>query len=271
MISGYKDTAKLYQAMVPELTLNGLITANPFMSLKISELEDGANILDAACGSGWDAIAIKNGLPNLGPKRNFNVSASDCSEHMLDQAAFNLGAFFGSDSCVDLRLCTLSGLASQPDWVKKFDIVIIPNAITQLHDMEYTEYDNYLIESLKGVGAVLKPDGKAIVDTRDWEKTLERNFRKTQRSNNFSGKSYLTEYDWSLGCKIDGEHFARMSIWDNQNKKGKPHTEDIRFAGKTKQALESIFRIAGFGINSEALQERGLCNEPFVTFELTMR
>lgn len=267
----YQDVAAFYQAMVPADTLLGRTTANPVMAQAAAALPDGAHVLDATCGAGWDAIAISNGLPGITcPPKRLTVCANDGSEHMIAQARLNAAGFFGP-SCpdpIDFRQNPLSDLGQQADWQAKFDLIIVPNAIVTLNDMDYAGYDDYLIAAFQGVRSVLKPEGQIIVDTRDWEKTLAKGLAVTQRVNSHGGRSYLAEYVWKLGPREDGPHFARMTIWDNPEKTGPGHAEDIRFAGKSIGAIRGLFERAGLTIETETPQVRGRHNEPFITFSL---
>jgi SAM-dependent methyltransferase len=270
-MNGYKNIAHIYHAMVPPLTLCGRTTANPFMAQKIATLDSGANILDAACGAGWDAIAIKNGLPAIiNHPEKFNVAASDGSVYMVRQARKN-AEHLKECRGLDIRQSMIRDLPLQKDWRNKFDVIIVPNAINQLHEgMNYSQYDRYMLESFQALKEVLCPSGSVLVDSRNWGETFDKHSPVTQRINQHAATTYLAEYIWTFGEQVNGPHFAEMTIWDNTEKKGRGFKEVIHFAGREVEELCAIFNAAGFDIVNRWNQLRGVHNEPFVTLELKL-
>ncbi len=272
MSEEYKDVAHIYQAMVPDETLRGQTTANPFMAQALYKLQDGSCVLDAACGCGWDAIAIHNGLPGMGDKRKkFNVCASDGSVHMVGQARKNFLSC-ANGTFIDLRQAMLSELSGHKDWRNFFDAVIIPNAIGTLpRGMSYDDYDNYIVRSFEGVRSVVSRSSQVLVDSRDWTKSIENKLKITRRINRHGQKTFLAEYVWLVGGQPNAIHSAEMTIWDNTEKKGHGFRECLKFAGKTPESLAQLFEEAGFCVTNKWAQRRGMDGEPFITFALCPR
>ena len=129
--------------------------------------EQGANtVLDIACGTGFHAITLK--------ADGFDVTAADGAPNMLAQARKNAERL-GID---DLRLV-------EAEWTRlgesfsneRFDAVIcLGNAFTHLFD----ESDR--IRSLNEVYRLLKNDGIAIIDQRNYDAILDNGFSSKHQS-----------------------------------------------------------------------------------------
>ena len=89
--TGYADVAEIYDAMLPSAAVAGTTLANPVFAEQVGHLDDGMRIVDAACGPGYDPIALRRGLPGLFPdrRRHFEVAANDASPAMLARARHN--------------------------------------------------------------------------------------------------------------------------------------------------------------------------------------
>lgn len=267
----YANVAGIYQAMVPEKTLMAQKTANPYMEERLRQLQAGAHVLDAACGIGWDIIAIANGLPVDGNHSSYNAYASDGAWPMVDAARANISkaqAEYGIQP-VEVRHSSFADLFHQADWQQKFDCVIAPNAINQLPDgMDIADYDDYILTSLSGLKSTVKADGVLMLDSRDWEKTVAHAFKTTVRENRHNGTLYRAEYAWNLGDHVNGYHNANMTI----TKESEPDlrcSELIHFSGRSVSRLVELFSEAGLEVVRISPQVRGLNAEPFVTFELS--
>ncbi len=112
----------------------------------------GARILDAACGIGFDAIALD--------RRGFAVTGVDASQAMLDEARRR----FGEDGReIETRCSTWADLADHFP-AGSFDAVLCTgNSIAHLATP--TE----MVESFRAFAAVLGPGGVVILDTHHWE------------------------------------------------------------------------------------------------------
>ena len=109
-------------------------------------------MLDAACGVGLDAIALR--------RRGFRVTAVDASPAMLDEARRRLRAA----ACdVHPAACTWDELPTRFAG-DAFDAVLCTgNSIAHLRSEEE------MVSVFRSFAGVLAPDGVVIVDTHHWE------------------------------------------------------------------------------------------------------
>ncbi|MCF4167670.1 class I SAM-dependent methyltransferase [Zavarzinia compransoris] len=266
--NAYDDIAPFYAAMVPPTTRAGLYPANPDMASRIARLSDGSHILDAACGSAYDAIAISRGLPGLcQPPRRFVVACNDRSAAMVRQARENCRRVLGAE--LEMRQCAMAALADVPEWRGRFDLVIAPNALTTLSDtQDLGDYPDYLLDCLAGMRAVLKPGGTLLVDMRDWDRAHPQAWTLTRRVYEDDDLHFVVDYRWAFGPTVDSVHEAHMTIWQDAKRDIAMGEEDYRFAGIGSRDLATLFERARFSVVAAEPQVRGLDREPFLTFEL---
>ena len=109
-------------------------------------------MLDAACGNGFDAIALH--------RRGFRVTGVDASALMLDEARRRLRA---ERRDVVLESCTWDELPTRFA-AGSFDAVLCTgNSIAHLRSKEE------MVSALRSFAGVLVPDGVVILDTHHWE------------------------------------------------------------------------------------------------------
>jgi len=262
--SGYKgEVGPLYLAMIPPETAHGYCLANPTMDKAVRELPAGSSILELPCGSGHTTIAAINASQTLG--KDFEIAIGDACPDMLKTANLNIQSHFSGAVTLENRVSTLDQLTEQADWQEKFDLVLMPNVVSELFgNMKPEDYENHVIQSLNGVRSVLKPGGKVLIDIRDWEESFRIKFDETYRINVHDGIEYRANYIWEWGESVEDEHIARTTFSNDQ----KTATNTIRFCGQHQ--IESVYRkVAGLPIEGDPIRElRGPCNEPFLTHTL---
>ena len=132
-------------------------------------------------------------------------------------------------------------------------------------------YENHIISSLQGISSTLKENGIALVDARDWQETLTRQWTTTNRANEHDGVLYYGCYDWQLGDTVDAVHVAHTRFWNDKDGIENGKSNIIRFAGRSREQLEMLFNKAGFNVIETARDFRGNNNEPFITFALARK
>lgn len=125
--------------------------AGDLLDAAMAGLAPGAPVLDCACGVGIDALALA--------RRGFTVTATDGSSSMIARAKERLAASASKVSVLQSRWQDLPA-----NLADRFDLAIcLGNSIVHAGSVPA------MVESLKGIRGVLKPEGKVIVASRNWE------------------------------------------------------------------------------------------------------
>lgn len=266
MSDNYEDVASVYQALIDPESFNARKVSNAVIGAHIAKLPDGAHVLDAACGTGWDAIAICNGLPAVTKeKRQYHVCASDIDAAMVGKAQANAKSFSFD---IDIRQGALEDLGTVAPWQNKFDAVIVSHAIYTFPDATgYAGYDAYFIRSLEGVKKVLKPGGMVWIDNRDWDR-LVGSLTTARYSNTHGGEEFVAEYTWNFGPQVSAAHKADIVMW-NDTRKGATGKLAVNYAGKTRADFRALIQRAGFKIAVEQGADATPADTAFITYGLT--
>ncbi|MBO0693487.1 MAG: class I SAM-dependent methyltransferase, partial [Acidimicrobiaceae bacterium] len=131
---------------------HGVAIQSPATARVLSELTPGSTVLDAACGTGIDAVALE--------RRGFRVHASDGSPAMVEQA---VARFRQEGAEVHGFVATWDQL---PDSTRRrFDAVLcIGNSLVHATGPEA------MVSALRGLRAVARSGGRVVIDSRNWEK-----------------------------------------------------------------------------------------------------
>ena len=144
----YDGFAAHYDWLATEQMVSGDLLWGRFGD-HLERLPSGARVLDCACGTGYDALALV--------RRGFAVTASDVSEGMLLEARRRLGDRAAVHRCA---WAELPGLFTEP-----FDAVVCTgNSLIHAGD------EVGMTSALTGMAGVLRPGALLLLDTRNWEK-----------------------------------------------------------------------------------------------------
>lgn len=125
--------------------------ASGLIEAAVAALVPGAPVLDCACGIGIDALALA--------RRGFKVTATDASPSMIAIASERL-----------------AGLATQVS-VAQSEWQDLPSRVAERFDLAFC-LGNAIVHAgsilriggaLKAIHSVLNPNGKIVVDSRNWE------------------------------------------------------------------------------------------------------
>ena len=131
-------------------------TRTPGVQAAIRGLRDGARVLDAACGIGFDALSLH--------RRGFRVTATDASPAMVEQCRARLAS-----EGVDLPVATC-GWADLPQrFGADFDAVLCTG-----NSLAHAPSRTARRAALRGFAEVLDAGGTLILDAQDWEVIHER-------------------------------------------------------------------------------------------------
>jgi SAM-dependent methyltransferase len=154
--SEYDAFARDYAALYPDTDKTIAGERNlPLWQDALDAVGPGGRILDSACGTGTDLVALL--------RHGYDVTGADASAGMLKEARRVL------ERCrLDARLiqCSWEDLPSCVS--ERFDVVLCwGNAIC------HARSGDHMIASLQGMADVLKTGGRLFVSSRSWERMLE--------------------------------------------------------------------------------------------------
>ena len=186
-------------------------------------------ILDCACGTGLQSVGLL--------KAGFNVTASDLSEKMLEQALLN-----AKKEGYDLSTVKLDFRDLHSHFSEKFDAVLCMG-----NSLPHMSSEEDIRAALQSMYDVLGESGVLIVEIRDFDQLKNTNKRFLPiKVNAEHGGNYVT-----ILYVIDFlETVSRFNvIYIIQNHKTKEynleiHSIDYNLLGKEK--LESLMKEAGF-------------------------
>lgn len=239
----YAGMNRLYLSQHPPDACDGRDIDDPIMSAWLSaHLHDGARVLDAGCGLGFDALALHRGLPARRSGRRFQVYGADYSADML-QDAQRLGMTAGVPSD-RYRQSSFAGLSEVAGWGQAMDAVTVNYAIYTQPE-EGTEYSAYLADSLRGMAAVIKPGGVLALNLRDWEalKGSEASGAAHAHSNTHGDQTFHCRYAWSFGT--GRVHRTTLSMWEEG---GASKQTDIWFAERSPDEIGEALAASGLRV-----------------------
>jgi SAM-dependent methyltransferase len=154
----YTDLAADYQWLfsddvVGETPALGMTSpgAGDLIAAAAAALAPGAPVLDCACGIGADALALA--------RMGFKVTATDGSPSMVVAASERLARHSAPVNVAQSLWEDLPARVSQ-----RFDLAFcLGNAIVHAGSIPRMR------QALQGIRSVLRPNGKIVVDSRNWE------------------------------------------------------------------------------------------------------
>ena len=188
----YATFAPFYDWLATDEVTSGEHFWNRFGD-SLTRLPSGADVLDCACGTGYNALALS--------RHGFIVSGSDASEAMLTEARRRLPEH------VNLRRCTWSELPEA--FAESFDAVVCTgNSLMHAGD------EHSMIAALTGISGVLRPGGLLLLDSRNWEKLRgERPLLQVPRPPILrSGQAAVAVYTWHWPDHWDADHGVEIAV-----------------------------------------------------------
>lgn len=152
MDAAYDDFASDYHWLYDVVELQ-LGTTTPGVRASFHGIPPGARILDAACGVGFDAMALR--------RRGFVVTAVDASPSMVDEARRRLDV---AGCEVELAVCTWTELSTRFP-ADSFDAVLCTG-----NSIAHARSEEEMVEVFRSFAKVLAPGGVLIMDTHHWER-----------------------------------------------------------------------------------------------------
>ncbi len=230
MLGSYDAMANDYDWLFSDHDIREGVAINlPAAARLLSNLAPGSSVLDAACGTGVDAAALA--------RRGYRVWASDASPAMLTKAR---SRFAGEGLAVTVVQAEWANLPSI--MTEEFDIALcIGNSLVHAQGRER------MISALQGLAAVLRPDGRLVVDSRNWEK-LHRERRTVlvhDRPIIRHGRRCIVMYAWEVPDEFDREHVAHLVFVFDDGVALHPREHAVAFLPFTFEQLRDRVDAAG--------------------------
>lgn len=186
-------------------------------------------ILDCSCGTGIFALALA--------RHGYETVGTDASPAMIGQATTHAAREALS---LTLSVCAWHDLPQRFD--PGFDLVFCGgNSIGHCQD------ETEMVDSLAAMRAVLKPGGRLIVETRDWEMLLEKRVRFTCFGpRERDGKRCVPLYVWNFGEEPGASVVVEVVLPIESDGRVALRTHRIVYHPFTLAQLTSRIRTAGF-------------------------
>ena len=230
MVGSYNAMANDYDWLFSDDELRKGVAINlPAAARVLSNVPPGSSVLDAACGTGVDAAVLA--------RRGYRVWASDASSAMVSKAR---SRFAGEGLAVTVVQAEWAKLPSI--MTERFEIALcIGNSLVHAQGRER------MISALRGLAAILRADGRLLVDSRNWEK-LHRERRTVlvhDRPIVRHGRRCIVLYAWEIPDEFDREHVAHLVFVFDDGAALQPHEHVVAFRPFTFEQLRDRVDAAG--------------------------
>ncbi|MCA1703692.1 MAG: class I SAM-dependent methyltransferase [Actinobacteria bacterium] len=208
---------------------HGVAINLPATARLLSTLSPGSAVLDAACGTGVDAGVLA--------RRGYRVSAADASSAMVSKARMRFAREWLAVTVLEAEWATLPAMMTE-----RFDAVLcIGNSLVHARSRER------MIDALQGLAGVLRPEGRLVVDSRNWEK-LHRERRTVlvhDRPIVRDGRRCILIYAWEIPDEFDADHVAHLVFVLDDGETLAPREHTVAFRPFTFEQLRDRIRAAG--------------------------
>jgi SAM-dependent methyltransferase len=226
----YRDLAVDYDWLYDDDSLaDGFAITRPVVADLLRRAGPGCAVLDAACGTGVDAVALA--------RRGFQVRATDGSEAMVQAAT---ARFRREGLAIAVRQCLWTDLPGTID--ERFDVVLCTgNALVHAAGRDA------MVQALTGLRRMARPGGHVVIHSRNWEK-LHAERRIVQVANRVrarGGRRCVVLYAWEVPDRLDQEHIAHIVFLFEDSGRIEPHEYRIPLVPVTLGELRERLELAG--------------------------
>jgi glycine/sarcosine N-methyltransferase len=207
----------------------GVVTNRPAVARFLDRIGPGWDALDAACGTGLDAVMLA--------RRGFQVRATDGSPAMTASAA---ARFQREGLTIPVQPCLWADLPATIE--KRFDLVLCTgNALVHAAGREA------MVHALSGLREMARPGGHVVVDSRNWEKLhTERQIVQVMGGvKTRGGRRCVMFYAWEIPERLDQEHIAHLMFLFEDGDRLEPHEYRLSFQPFTVGELRERLDLAG--------------------------
>lgn len=186
-------------------------------------------VLDAACGTGIDAAVLA--------RRGYRVWGADASSAMVAKARSRFAREGLAVTVVQAEWAKLPSMMTE-----RFDVALcIGNSLVHARTGEG------MIEALQALATVLRPNGRLVVDSRNWEK-LHRERRTVvvhDRAILRDSRRCITMYAWEIPDEFDREHVAHLVFLFDDEEAIEHREHTVAFRPFTFEQLRDRIHAAG--------------------------
>ncbi len=197
----------------------------------------GGRILDCACGTGTDAVALA--------RAGHEVWASDGSPAMVDAARRRVA---GAEVDVPVELCRWDDLPGR--FPERFELVLcLGNSISHLRGDE-------AVPAFRGMAGVLAGGGRLVLNARNWEKLRRDRPRLTfpDRVVERQGRRCVPVYIWSYGEEWGAAHGVEIAFVVESSGHVAVRRHELIFWPFRRVELHARLRDAGLRVVAETYE-----------------
>jgi SAM-dependent methyltransferase len=230
MAGAYEMLAADYDWMFDDDELaNGRAINHPAVARLLQRISSTSAVLDAACGTGVDALVLA--------RRGFGVRAADGSEAMAECAA---ARFRRERLVIPVSRSSWADLPAATG--ERFDVVLCLG-----NSLVHAAGRDAMVQALTGLRQMARPGGYVVVDSRNWEKLhAERQIvQVARRVVARAGRRCLVLYAWEIPDRLGDEHVAHLVFIFDSDGQIEPHEYQITFRPFTITELRERLEHAG--------------------------
>jgi SAM-dependent methyltransferase len=196
VVKSYDVLAEVYEWLISDAKLAPAEFAASFDDV-LSLLPSNAHVLDCSCGTGQLAV----GLAGLG----MQVVATDASEAMVRRTAVLSEEFGASIRTV------------RADWQElpdHFDDDTFDMVFCVGNSLHHAEGARGRVAALESMARVLRPGGRLVLTSRNWELVRDRGSRLDigDRLVRRNGRDAVVVYRWEVAPHWEEEHHIEIAI-----------------------------------------------------------
>jgi SAM-dependent methyltransferase len=191
----------------------------------LATLPQGARILDAACGVGFDAASLH--------RRGFRVVGADRSDAMLGRAADRLAG------TVALVRCDWA----HPPFAAVFDAVLCTG-----NSLPHARTAAARRQALSGFAGILVAGGTLILDTHDWQAVHEAGSSREDDPLVVArhGVEGRRSYEWRVPARFEDPHVLVITLTLRGDGRERQSSHEIVLWPFTRQELLDELAATGF-------------------------
>ena len=203
--------------------------SQPAAARLLQRVSRASVVLDAACGTGIDAVVLA--------RRGFAVWAADGSAAMAAGAA---ARFRRERLAIPLLHCRWADLPAATG--ERFDVVLCTG-----NSLVHAAGRDAMVQALTGLARMARPGGHVVVDSRNWEKLhAERQIVQVAgRAVTRGGRRCLVFYAWEIPDRPGDQHTAHLVFVFDTDGQLEPHEHVITFCPFTIGDLRARLELAG--------------------------